>query len=61
MPRITFITYTDANNDVSFFAEIRFDVIFEAGDEAEIKEWYVNRWLKVTKAVTNFEKQVYTL
>lgn len=61
MPRITFSTYTDASDAVSFFAEVKFDAVFTAEDEADIKEWYVNRWLKVTKAVTNFEKQVYTL
>ena len=61
MPRITFSTYTDANDNVSFFAEMKFDATFEVDEEIEIKEWYVNRWLQVTKAVSRFEKQVYTL
>ncbi len=64
MPRINFSTYTDANdaNDkVSFFAEMKFDATFEVDEEIEIKEWYVSRWLQVTKAVSRFEKQVYTL
>lgn len=61
MPRINFSTYTDANDNVSFFAEMKFDATFEVDEEIEIKEWYVNRWLQVTKAVSKFEKQVYTL
>lgn len=61
MPDIKFSTYTDANDNVSFFAEMKFDATFEVEDEIEIKEWYVNRWLQVTKAVSKFEKQVYTL
>ena len=61
MPRINFSTYTDANNKVSFFAEMKFDATFEVDEEIEIKEWYVNRWLQVTKDVSKFEKQVFTL
>lgn len=61
MPRINFSTYTDANNKVSFFAEMKFDATFGVDEEIEIKEWYVSRWLQVTKAVSRFEKQVYTL
>lgn len=61
MPRINFSTYTDANDNVSFFAEMNFDATFEVDEEIEIKEWYVSRWLQVTKAVSRFEKQIYTL
>lgn len=61
MPRINFSTYTDANDDVSFFAEMKFDATFEIDAEIDVKEWYLNRWLQVTKAVTWFEKQIYTL
>ena len=61
MPCINFSTYTDANDRVSFFAEMKFDATFEVDEEIEIKEWYVNRWLQVTKAVSKFEKQVFTL
>ena len=61
MPRINFSTYTDANDDVSFFAEMKFDSTFEVDQEIEIKQWYVSRWLEVTKAVSRFEKQIYTL
>ena len=60
MPRINFSTYTDAN-DVSFFAEMKFDATFEIDAEIEVKEWYLKRWLQVTRAVSNFEKQIYTL
>lgn len=61
MPRINFSTYTDANDDVSFFAEMKFDATFEIDADIDVKEWYLNRWLKVTKAVSRFEKQVFTL
>lgn len=61
MPRINFSTYTDANDNVSFFTEMKFDATFEVDEEIEIKEWYVNRWLQVTKAVSRFEKQVCTI
>lgn len=61
MPRINFSTYTDANDDVSFFAEMKFDATFEIDADIDVKEWYLNRWLKVTKAVSKFEKQVFTL
>lgn len=61
MPRINFSTYTDANDNVSFFAEMKFDATFEIDSDIDVKEWYLNRWLQVTKAVSRFEKQIYTL
>lgn len=35
MPRINFSTYTDANDKVSFFAEMKFDATFEVDEEME--------------------------
>ena len=62
MPDITFQTFVDANDDVSFFADMKFDAFFDAeSDNVDVISWYVNRWLKVTKAVEKFEKQVFTL
>ncbi len=62
MPEISFHTFVDANDNVSFFSDMKFDALFDAeDDDPGITSWYADRWLKVTKAVEKFEKQVFTL